>query len=621
MSGVTTDSIKTNKYEAKVAAEQKKLQAKQEAIRKENEKKAAAADLVNSLAGYSDESKVRKVRGDIKDNLKEMYKDGQITKEEYEAAKSYANSGEYKSKLKSEITSEARILTASVAVNSDGKSIGQVKDDVKDALKQKLDSGEITEAQYKAAKKYTKTGTGIGRFFGVKEKESRQMFQVKAYQNELQETKEKGPKFDAKLQAKLNLAGINTEQVYEIGDANGGAADATINYSWKKKQPGEMDAIQTAFNNNEADVHFSKKESNKIMKQAGYHVEKKVDAGKLLQDIGRGVLVGAPASYLSVDQTQRSIVNGVATVTNNQGLKVIGVVPAITGTAAGIHSAITQAHRVEDRAIPTNVPEGVTTYEQYAKYLDDNYSTSKGAALGKDIAKQYVKDGKLDVAGLNEALKKAAGTVTSTSTPLNHREALGLLMNSTVKTETPVTISTTEPEPETCEVTVTPDTKNVPTPVSTDCYKIQKGDNWFDVAKGKYNATDAEAVQIAKQLKEAYYEANKEELNKKGIKSAKGGFFPKVGDELCVPSTIKVGDKEFTYDVKGKVNAGTVDDNYKGATFKANGNIFTKDVPTPIWKGKTCDGTEFTVTTEEGIQTKVDELQEQNPNKKYVIVK
>lgn len=639
--GVTTDSIKTQKYDAKVAKQQAKEQAKLDKQKKEAEKQAIARDLLNNLAGASDEKEVRKIRSDIKDNLEEMYKSGQITKEEYKQVKKYANSSDYKEYLQSELDSDTRILVAGVAGKAKGTSIGDVKDEVKDALKTKLENKEITQEEYDKAKKYSKTGTWIGRFFGKKEKESRQMFQTREYQNKLVETKNEGPKFSAKLQAKMNLAGISTDQVYEIGKENGGGqiledgrvnGDATINYSYKKKQPGEMDAVQTAFNNNESGVKFSKRETNKIMKQAGYHVEKKINWGKAIET---GVKTAAPVSPLEFGKISASAAgNAVAnvgsagnTAANATASVVVKSGGILTGAAflagTGV-SAYNQAHRVEDRAIPTNVPEGVTTYEQYAKYLDDNYSTTKGAALGKDIAKQFVKDGKLDVEGLNNALKTTAGTIASTSTPLNKREGYGLLMSeaSKEKKAEPKKVVPYTPviEPQDCEVVVeqkeVKETKAVP----TDCYKVKSGDNWYAVAKAKYGASDADAVLIARQLKDKYFEANKEELAKVGIKTSKGAFFAKVGEELCVPSTVTINGKKYTYNTEAKVTAGTLDKNYKGATIEGNGNLFTKTVTRTIYNAKTCDEKVLTADSKEAINAQLEELNRQNPDKHYVIV-
>lgn len=638
--GVTTDSIKQSKYDAKVAKEQAKQQAKNAEQKKEAEKQAAARDLVNSLAGSSDADKAKKIRGDVKDTLEQMYKDGQITKAQYKEAKSFANSGDFKEGLQSELDSDARILVAGVAGKAEGTSIGKVKDSVKDGLKAKLDNKEITQDEYDNAKKYSKTGTWIGRFFGKQEKESRQMFDAKSNRNNVDQTKANGPVYDAKLQAKLNMAGITTEQVYELLDNNGGAADGEINYSYKKKQPGEQHATLTKFNQiakekGLGDGFFSKKETNKIADESGYEVGKSWYLGKAVE---AGVKTAAPVSPIEFGKISASAVGNAAANVGSAGSTAANATASVlvksggilTGaaflTGAGV-SIYNQTHRVEDRAIPTDVPKGVTTYEQYTNYLQDNYSTASNAQLGKDLAKQFTKDGKLDVDGLNAALKKAAGTVDSTSTPLNKKEVLGALMNAAsqekkaepVKEEKVAPAPVVVAEPQDCAVKVKEEQVTETKAVPTDCYKVKSGDNWYAVAKAKYGASDADAVVIARKLKDQYFEANKETLTKVGINSSKGAFFAKVGDELCVPTEVNINGKTYTYNADAAVQAGEVSKDYKGATVKGNGNIFTKTVTNTIYKGQACDGTDITGKSREEIQSKVDELQKQHPDKKYVI--
>lgn len=220
--------------------------------------------------------------------------------------------------------------------------------------------------------------------------------------------------------------------MYKIYDDNGGAVDGTINYSWKKKQPGERDAVLTTLNNNKGQYNdFDMGDVKEIGKALGYNVEKKVDGGKVVRDVARGALIGAPGSYVEVSQAT-NFVGGLIKGGASQSTKIIGVIPAITATAGGVASAITQAHRVEDRAIPTTVPESVKTYQDYTKYLNglkqDGYATDEGVVLGKSIAKFFTDaQGNLDKAQMNKALAEAAGTVDGVVTPLNYEEAKGLI--------------------------------------------------------------------------------------------------------------------------------------------------------------------------------------------------
>ena len=78
-----TDAItqgKVEKYEKEIREEQ----AKQ---REEAQRQQEAQALVNSLAGSSDAKRYKSLKGDVTDDLKEMRKAGQITKEQYKEAK------------------------------------------------------------------------------------------------------------------------------------------------------------------------------------------------------------------------------------------------------------------------------------------------------------------------------------------------------------------------------------------------------------------------------------------------------------------------------------------------------------------------------------------------------
>lgn len=140
----------------------------------------------------------------------------------------------------------------------------------------------------------------------------------------------------------------------------------------------------------------------KLVKHWAIKLKMKIDGGKVVRDIARGGLIGAPGSYLKVAQSS-STTAGIVNTTSSQSIKIMGVLPAITATAGGISSAVTQAHRVEDRAIPTTVPESVKTYQDYTKYLNglkqDGYATDEGVVLGKSIAKFFTDaQGNLDKA-------------------------------------------------------------------------------------------------------------------------------------------------------------------------------------------------------------------------------
>lgn len=535
----------------------KKKQKEQEKLAKE----AAAKNLVDGLNGNNTDS-AKGLRKEFDAQLKKQFEDKTITKEEYEEAKDYLHSKEWKKGTQEKIDSESRTRVAAIVGESDGTSIHGVHNDVKAELKDQLKNGEITEQEYKNAKKYAKTGNFFSRFLGKKESESRVMFRTEAHRNEVEETKTEGPKFSKKLQAKMNAAGITSEEVYTIGDENGGAADGTINYSYKKKQPGEMDGIRAAFNENGNGITFSKRETNKIMKEAGYHVEKAVDFGKVARDAGRGALIGSPLSYVNVTQNTNVATGALVSASAGQSTKLIGIGPAVGATVGAIGSAYAQYTRVEDRAIPTDIPKGITTYTQYAKYLDDA-TTKRGATLGKDIAKFYRDDkDNLDLENMNADLKRAAGTEGSTITPLNYEEATGLLTDlasGKIKHE-PKVEPRKDPEPENCTFYVTTEEKEETVTDPTNCYKVKHGDNWNAVVLGKYKPkTDADRKALIRYLKDAAFEDMKKN-NKlpKDVKSSRDAFFPKVGAELCVPESITINGTVYTYNENGKVKAGAL---------------------------------------------------------------
>ena len=613
------DSVK---HQQKVEKFEKQIREEQAKQREELQKQQEAQKLVEFLAGSSDAKRYKSLKGDVTDDLKEMRKSGKITKEQYEEAKAYLKSDDFKKMKEEEFTSEARRRVSGLAAEAEGTKTKRIQSEVRDALKEQFENGEITKEQYEAADKFAKRRKGFGRFFGAKEKESNQLYRANANRNKVDQTREEGPQFDDETQARINVSGFTTEQLYEIYDSNGGAADGTINYSWKKKQPGERDAILAALNKNEGGYEFDMGDVKDIGRSLGYTVEKKVDGGKVVRDVVRGALIGAPASYINISQSQQA-----GGVSQNQSVEAYGVVPAITATTAGISSAITQAHRVEDRAIPTNVPEGVTTYDQYAEHLD-NYSTERGAAIGKDIAKYYTyKDGTLAVEQMNKDLSKAAGTVDGVQTPLNYEEALALLGD--LQTREPLKEPEQKPviqqqeEPVNCELIVEDHPYERQEADPTDCYTVKKGDNWYSVVKGKYQPkTEADAKALVRYLKDAYYEENKEELNKLGITSSKGGFFPKVGEELCIPSTITLQNgNTYNYQKEGNVKAGTV---------VKNNNVSYSTASNPFYRMKA--GTEYSITDcsghkiasglEEGqVQGVIDKTKQENPDVNYTIIR
>lgn len=612
----STDAIKASN--SNVSKYEKEIREEQAKKREKAEKEKVARELVDNLSQYTEAKSVKSVQKDLKAALKEQKELKMISEEEYKQAMSYVKSKDFKESVKEDITSESRTYIAGLAGKSDAVKAKDMQKDVKDVLKEQYKNGEITEEQYKQYKQYATRTNGFKRFFGKQENEANKLYRGNAADNNVDKVRAEGPKFSDEMQAKINVAGFTTDELYEIYENNGGAADGTINYSWKKKQPGERDEILTKLNENKGGYEFDMNDVKEIGRTLGYTVEKKVDGGKVVRDAARGLLIGAPG-VVGIDNTATAVA-GSATATSVQ--KVVLPIGAAVGLTTGaVASSITQAHRVEDRAIPTNVPASVKTYDEYAKYLDDNYATEKGAGIGKDIAKFYIdkRDGKtLLLDQMNKDLAQAAGTVDAVGTPLNYEEALGLLSDLSSGKKVVEQPKAKTPEKETCviEVVSKPVREKVVTP--TDCYEVQKGDDWYRVVMGKYkpkSAADAKA--LVRYLKDAYYEENKEELNKLGIKSSKGAFFPKVGAELSVPSEITINGTKYEYDTTAKVIAG----NRFGDTvsYNAMANPFYNMVDKTKYNVSTCDGTVAKGIEENQVQSTIDNIKKDN-SKNWEIV-
>lgn len=621
-----TDSIR---HQQEVDKKKQELQA--ELLKKRNEelKEQEAQKLVTELAGGSNAKSYGSFKDDINEDLKTFFDNGQIKKELYEEAKEYLESKEYKKQKEEEFKSEARRYVAHLTSSFRDQGITHDKDlekAVRNELKDQLENGKITEEQYKAYNKFAKRKGAFARFFGAKENEAIQLYRGNANRNKVDVTREKFNKdeiqLDPELQAKLELAGISIDDAYEIYDANGGAADGTINYSYKKVQPGERDGIYTYLNGNEKGVEFSMNDVKDLGRALGYTVEKKVDAGQVVKDTTRGLLIGSPASYVNMKQAQ--YMPGVASQV--QSINLTGIIPGVTAATGGIYSAISQAHRVEDRALPTNVPEGVKTYEQYAKYLD-GYSTERGAAIGKDIAKYYTdEEGNLNIEEMNRDLSRAAGTNVSISTPLNYEEALVLLGRLEKKPPRPVP---PEEHPDTTIIDdddpfkldmafVIPKSFEETVEAEKECYQVKFGDTWDAIVRGKYQPkTNAEALAIRTYVKTQYYEANKEKLNDQGIKSPKAAFFPPVGTDLCLPKEIEINGKTYNYITDGKIEQ---------AAFRS-GNIVSMILDSADAFTNTVKGTNYSIlgdtgnvdinnpyTSKNAAQNKVNEIKNENRN-------
>ncbi len=480
-------------------------------------------------------------------------------------------------RLAAERKAQAEELAIRLSGESDATKKGGVRSDVKNDLKEMYKNGEIDKELYKEAKKYSGKGNIFGRIFG-KKKDSTTVFAAQATENKIEKIKTEGPDFGKKLQKKIDAAGLTNEELYDIMERNVGS-DNTVSYSWKKRQPGEADAIKAELNSekyNGTETEFSKKEGKKIAKELGYNVEKAVNGGKVARDAALGAAAGAPLGFVNITQTVNPS-GGAITGTISQSVKV-GPFGAIAGAViGGTASAITQATRVEKKVAEKVLPENVKTYNDYAEYMD-NYGTEKGADIMKKISKFYVgQDGQtLDKKAMESDLQRAAGE----GSVLNYEEAVALHGELVKKPkEEPIKEEPIKEEtPEKCQITETDETHDVEVPLATDCYTVKKGDNWDALVRGKYAPkTNEDRKALIRFLKDAAFEDMKKNGTlPAGVKSSRDAFFPKVGEELCIPSEITVNGNTYEYKQDGKVQAGVVSGKARTYVYNQASNPFTK---------------------------------------------
>lgn len=520
---------------------------------------------------------------------------------------------------------DAEMLYMLLSNASDETKSKSLRKDVRDELKDLKKAGLIDEDVYKDARKMTRN-TWLRQLFG-KKKDSQVQFKNQARFNKIEETRKNGPEFSKDIKEKLADAKIKAEDLYAVWDkygSSGNTSDNFVNYSYRGKQtgqPGELHEMQAHFNqiakNNGSNVEFSAKETKEILKDMGIDVEETIRPGKVIKDAAIGAVVASPLGFVKMTQSQNSA-SSLVNATQDQTLKIAGAGPIFGGAIGAAYGIAKEFFRTEPKVADKTIGDNIQTYEDYANYMD-TYGTKKGAALMKNIAKYYDFESGFDKKGFEKAMHEAA----SEDSVLNYQEAFALYTALKTGEVVPQPPKAKEPEKapetrvikETCEIEKTTETKENIVAVETKCHTVQKGENWYEVAKAKYGATGNDLNEIVAELKKAYYEANKEELNKKGINSPKGAFFPAVGEELCLPETIK----GYHYNETAKVNAGKVDNSYKGATISNTSNPFTKKETKTVHVATTCDGTRIEAESKDALDEKIKKHQEQNPDKDFVV--
>lgn len=552
-----TNAIKTDKRAVAEKKAKEDLKKQLEIQKKEAEAKALVDGLAGQVTGvYTvDEIKRQTLIALGTKQLALMHdedKSNDLTKEQIELAKAYIEGKEFKKAQENTLNEYAGIKLRGIAGNDekvDATKKGKVKDQVQAELKRQYKAGEISKEEYNLLKDESKTAGGFWEFLGFKKnKETTRLYNVTAKTNnrdqrqaELTTGKNEDQAaavdkyFSADLEAKLEQRGFTPEKLYEIYNANGCSADATANYSYKKKQPGEQHAILAALNNGrkEGDYEFTKEDAKKIGKALGNKWEKAVDYAQVARDTVYGSIGLSPV--VTVATAEAGAVAGIATAKATAVVPIGTIIGAGTGAAGSVY---TQATRVEDRAIPDGVFNDVTTYEEYAKNLDQ-YATKEGASLGKQIGKYYVKDGVFLKDQLERDLHHAAGTDRADQTPLNYEEADGLLTDlvsgkkvikapekPVEKTEEVVVVNTVE--------------KNRKVDQAFCSHEVKKGDNPWAYAYHLYGAkgnAENKAVRI--------------EIQKLVKKSDADAAFWKAGINVELPEeiTVKINGEPKTFKI------------------------------------------------------------------------
>ena len=582
----------------------RKAARKAEEARQEQERQNVAAKLIAELSTKKEYAGLETddLEKQLKAELKERYKD--------------TDKDMYKSSLKAldaqiERTEEAREAyaqqlvrkIAGMAPYTDDK---EVRAFVRAGLAAEYEEGNISKEIYDYARKYgeTKKGThffkSIWRGITGGTKESSQVYRSVGQNNNVDEIRNNGKPLELndELKAKLEKAGITKEMVYQIGD-NLVGSEAVVSYSNKKVQAGEAQFIADAFDefalkNGVADVDFTDKEAKEIMKAAGYGIEKKIDAKKVIRD---AATIGVPSAAVGIPliTTQEQSVNlgeGLGKIDQYQKAALGPVVTAALGTALGTLGSIKeQAVRVEDKAIPVHIDDSIKTFDDYAAFIkkSDSYPSKQAKAMAMKIAAFYTtEDGTLLKDQLIDAYRHAGGSADvddtqnadySDASVLNHREALALL----TKLESGE-IKVDKPEPPKPEPKINPyvhlqseiEEKTV-TVNDTDCYQVKSGDDWDKVVRNVYGITNESDVKfIRTKIKTDYFNKMKEEGTlPAGVTKPTDGFFPRVGEDLCLPNTIQgPSGKEYSLDVNAEFDHGKASKDYKGASYNSTTNPF-----------------------------------------------
>ena len=634
-----------------------------------SEKEQAAIELLNQITGkkgYKESMTTSELQKELEKDLKALHSRrgiddrrrgvdgiGRISDDAYDAAMDvlekqmtvraslYQGSAP---QLVQKYANMTRHLVGNGDIDIDITNPDHVRGFVAYALEEEYKNGKISKEQYQAAKKYAET-KGVTRFFksfgrGItgKESESNLVFKSVGQNNNVAQIRnsEEGPQYEAKLQEKLDNAGISDELIYQIGD-NLVGAEAVVTYSNRNVQGGEAQFITDELNKyaraNGATERFTVDEAKEIMKGAGYGIEKAVDGKKVVRDAllptGIGAVAGVPIAFyhLTVDQIvdidygEFSDGKYIHQSVDEYPVAWAPAVTAALGAGLGaLNSIKMQKARVEDKAIPVQIDTNITSFQDYVDFVleSESFPTKNAKEMAMRIAAYYTdEEGNLLKDQLIDAYRHAGGSAdvenegsdnNRDSSVLNHREALALLTKlesgeiKVIKTKPQVT-----PSPVEENHYVTLQTEIEETKEQTDCYKVKLGDNWTDVIMNVYGIKNYEDVKhIVRQVKDAYFNEMKANGTlPAGVTKSTDAFFPKVDEELCLPCKVygKNPKNEYTLNVNADFKRQAPSKDYKGASYESTSNPFMKTKTDAFYVVNTHDNEKFETPSGKGRET------------------
>lgn len=583
--------MSTNKVTDSVSKRQKaetkqliKLQQKAAQAQKEAEAAKLADSLANGITAYSVKDYRKNTLEALEKHIDTLKNDGidgnELSDEQIKLAKDYIKSKAFKKQVKSNmsdyaleelsaITGDKEIIRANDEAITNKKGDvkkGKVKNVVQAELERQFKDGEITKEQYEFLKQKSKTSGSFWQFFGGnKNEKTDRLYEVatnttnrdikqESLTEGTEEAQEKAmdERFSAEMEARLKQRGFTPEKLYEIYEANGGAADGTINYSYKKIQPGEQHAILAQLNagRKDGDYEFTMSDVRSIGNSLGYEVEKPVDGAIVTRDAVAGGIIGSPAVAKSTSSAVAIAGSTTATAASKSVVPFGAPIGAVIGAGVSVYKQVT---RVEDRAIPDDVFKGVETYDDYVKNLEQ-FATKDGAQLGRLIGKYYNLPEGFQIEQLKRDLHHSAGTDRTDGTPLNYEEASGLLAK--LSSGEKVIKAPEKPVVVTQEVVVVDTIKDGianEEDVPYCPYTVERGHNPWQVAVAKYGATGRDALAVAREIKKLVKQTDP------------NADFWKVGVHVELPMTITVNGKTFNADCDAQVTAGsTTPGSYNG---------------------------------------------------------